>query len=188
MSFTVTSVSFPLLFRLPEQVLWVIGGILILLGLSFCYKFWTAAVTGRCYYWSGFLPLTIISPWFIHLPPGKNSLIKQREGMLCHIIIGPLFFVSAVFCLMLGCDLVGLPGSKAVNIVLSGGDETKPATVVWEPGRGYRFPVMGKASKKIKKIFNKQINLKDDQKLLHQRLNTHKGVDIKGYSYEEEDE
>lgn len=142
---------------LPNWAYTLIGVLLLVLGVSFVYKGWSAAVLGRCYYWSGFLPITLISPWMIHFPPGENSLIKKREGLLCHMLIGPLFFLTAMFCLLFGADFVGLPGSDTVNFILAGGDRSKPAAIIYSPPANYRWPIVARAGKQIDKIFQTQI-------------------------------
>ena len=119
------------LHQIPDQAFMAAGALLIVLGLSFVYKGWQATVMGRCHYWSGFLPFTLISPWFIHIPPKENSLVKTREGLLCHMFIGPLLFLTAVFCLILGFDMVNLKGmgTEAANFILSAGNSSKPTSI-----------------------------------------------------------
>lgn len=142
---------------LPPWAYTFIGVMLLLLGGSFIYKGWQGTVLGRCYYWAGFLPFTLISPWLIHLPPSENSLIKKREGLLCHMIIGPLFFLTSMFCLLFGADLVGLPGSDTANLILAAGDRSKPAAIIYSPPINYRWPIAARAGKQIDAIFQTKI-------------------------------
>jgi hypothetical protein len=143
--------------QLPTPAWIAIGVLLILLGGSFCYKAWNATVLGRIHYWSGFLPFTLVSPWFIHLPPGERSLIKTKEGLLCHMFVGPLFFLTAIPLLVVGADLTGLPGTKTINFIVNGGDNGKPPAITYSPPLGYNFPLAARSSKKIEKIFQTQI-------------------------------
>ena len=145
------------LHNIPQPAWIAIGVLLIVLGLSFCYKAWNATVLGRIHYWSGFLPFTLVSPWFIHLPPGERSLIKTKEGLLCHMMVGPLFFITAIPLLVVGFDLTGLPGTQTINFIINGGDKSKTAAIVYSPPLTYNFPIAVRSSKKIDKIFQTQI-------------------------------
>lgn len=143
--------------QLPTPALIAIGVLLILLGASFCYKAWNAIVLGRIHYWSGFLPFTLVSPWFIHLPPSERSLIKVKEGLICHMFVGPLFFITAIPLLVVGADLTGLPGTKTINFIVNGGDTGKPAAITYSPPLTYNFPMASRSSKQFEKIFQTQI-------------------------------
>jgi len=143
--------------QLPPPALIAIGVALIILGGSFCYKAWNAVVLGRIHYWSGFLPFTLVSPWFIHLPPGERSLIKVKQGLLCHMFVGPLFFLTAIPLLVVGFDLCGLPGTKTINWVVTGGDTSKPAAITYSPPLTYNFPMAVRSSKKFMSLFQTQI-------------------------------
>lgn len=142
---------------LPQPAWIAIGVLCIILGFSFLYKGWNAVVLGRIQYWAGFLPLTIISPWFIHLPAKENSLVKNKEGLFNHVIVGPLFFLTAVPLIVLGTDLCGLPGAASLNFIVNGGDKSKPASILYSPPLNYQFPIAIRAGKQIDKIFNTQI-------------------------------
>lgn len=154
---------------IPGPAWYVIGALFVLLGLSFVYKGWNATVLGRIHYWSGFLPFTLISPWLIHIPPRdvKKSLVKQREGLLCHMFIGPLFFMTAMPFLILGADLLSNGnGTSFANLVLNAGDKSKPAAIIYKPPVFYSYPIAGRAGKKIEKIFQTQIYEDENKKLL----------------------
>jgi hypothetical protein len=154
------------LHSIPQPAWLVIGAVFIVLGLSFCYKAWNATVLGRFHYWAGFLPFTIVSPWFVHLPPSANSLIKIKEGLIAHAFIGPLFFLTAVPLIVCGMDLTGLSGTKAINYVLNAGDNSKGPAVMYSPPLNYQFPLAVRASKSIAKLFNVQIGEDEKRKLL----------------------
>ncbi len=151
---------------IPQPAWIAIGVVLIILGFSFCYKGWIATVLGRVHYWSGFLPFTIVSPWFIHLPPSERSLIKIKEGLLCHALIGPLFFLTAIPLIVAGLDFTGLPGTQGLNFVLNAGDSSKPPAVTYSPPMNYQFPLAIRASKSIAKLFNVQIGEDPNKRLL----------------------
>lgn len=142
---------------MPPWAYMAIGVVLLVLGFSYIYKGWAATVLGRCYYWAGFLPLTIISPWLIHFPPGENSLIKKREGLLCHMFIGPLFFLTSMFCLLFGADLVGLPGTDTANFILAAGQTGKPPAIIYNPPVNYKWPIVARGAKEMDKIFQTKI-------------------------------
>ena len=137
-----------------------IGVVVIVLGCSFIYKGWLAMVLGRFYYWSGFLPMTLISPWVIHVPPSKRSLIKTKEGMLAHMVIGPSFMFCAILCICAGADLVGLPGTKTLNIIVNGGDQARPTAISFDENTGrYTFPIVTITWTKVyRNFFNKRID------------------------------
>ncbi|MBS1988921.1 MAG: hypothetical protein JSS86_05940 [Cyanobacteria bacterium SZAS LIN-2] len=127
-----------------------LGIVVIVLGLSFIWKGWQAMVLGRFYYWSGFLPATLISPWLIHLPPSKRSLVKQKEGMLAHMVLGPSFMLCSVLFICAGTDLLGLPGTKTLNVILNGGNQAAPTSVSFDENTGrYAFPIITKSWNKV---------------------------------------
>lgn len=138
----------------------VIGFLVFVLGMSFLYKGWLGCVLGRFTYWAGFLPFTMISPWCTHLPPGKRSLVKTKEGMLAHIFFGPSFFLCGILCLCAGADLMHLPGTKTLNLVLNGGDTTKTEAVSFDDVTGrYRFPLLDRSWKKMyRQLFETKID------------------------------
>lgn len=163
--------------QLPQPAIWAIGALVLALGCSFVYKGWNALVLGRCHYWSGFLPFTVISPWLLHLPPKQGSLVKLREGMLCHMVIGPLFFITSFFFLIPGLDmLTGGYGTKMSNMILNAGDSTKPTAMIYAPPLNYKFPIMARASKTFGKLFNTKI-YEDPSKSLLPGAQTGKSLD-----------
>lgn len=148
----------------------ICGFLIFVIGISFGYKAWNACVLGRFYYWSGLLPITMISPWLVHLPPSKRSLIKRKDGMLAHVFIGPSFLIFCVLCLCGGADLMGWPGTKGLNYVLNGGNQSKPDAVTFDEQRiSYRFPILQKSGGKLyKQLFETRIS--DDKDLLGRKL------------------
>jgi hypothetical protein len=143
-----------------------LGIVLVLLGCSFAYKFVLAAVMGRTSYWSGFLPISVVSPFFLHLPAGKRSLIRQAEGLWIHLLMAPIFLILAVLCLAAGADELGVPGTAALNWVLNGADTYKPNAVIFDKRSGYRFPIMTRAYNVFSERFNRaKVPLQDKDKL-----------------------
>lgn len=131
-----------------------IGLLILAIGFSFAWKGWTGCVLGRFNYWSGFLPLTMISPWLVHLPKGERSLVKTKEGMLAHVFLGPSFFFCSVLFICAGADMVGLPGTNTLNSIINGFDSSKPVAVSFDSTTGrYDSPLLRKASKKWFKMF-----------------------------------
>lgn len=152
--------------QMPHVVWVAVGALLVVLGLSFVYKAYDAAVLGRVYYWSGFLPISLISPWFVHLPPGRNSPIKTKEGLLGHALVGPLFFCTALAFLVAGTDLLGWNGSKFVNNLLSHGDKSQPPAISYSPPLHYSFPLLAHSMIKINSHFQSQIGQEPNKRLL----------------------
>lgn len=156
---------------MPDSAWIFIGVMLIILGCSFLYKGWQGAILGRAWYWQGFLPFTLMSPWFIHIPPKEpeKTLIRKKEGILCHLIIGPMMFMTAIPLLLVGSDLVGLPGTDTANTILSGGDPAKPSSIIYTPRLTYRLPILGRIGKQLSKVVESQVSEKSDQELLHKK-------------------
>src|SRR5258708_2648926 len=151
---------------LMDPVISMTAGILLmLLGISFIYKFYIAAVRGKILIWRGFLPFTLVSPLFTHFPPGKRSLIVYKEGTWVHIIMAPLFLVISILCFAAGADLTGLPGTPILNRVINGGKELGPSSIVFDKHFGYRFPIIARAGDKLYKLFTSaQIQEKESEK------------------------
>ncbi|HEY9719883.1 MAG TPA: hypothetical protein V6C69_20555 [Trichormus sp.] len=134
-----------------------IGIFLLLLGVSFTYKAFLAIIKGKMSYWEGFLPFTMLSPFTVHLPGSKNSLIKSTEGLWIHLIMGPVFMITAILFLGAGADLAGLPGTATANWVLSGGRNDQQIT--FDRRTGFRFPIIARVGPQLAKLFGKKIDL-----------------------------
>jgi hypothetical protein len=142
---------------------YAIGVCLMVLGLSFAYKFYLAAVLGRLSYWTGFLPITIVSPFLVHVPGSKRSLVRKTQGLWVHLLMGPVFLIVSALCLTAGAEFCGLPGLLTLNYILRGGDESKPYPVTFNKHTGFTFPLLEKSSKTIGERLNKaKIKDKDD--------------------------
>lgn len=153
--------------QLDLKVVFGIGVALILLGLSFAFKFYLAGIRGKVLIWQGLLPLTVLSPLITHLPPGKRSLLKYKEGMWVHIFVAPIFLVLTILCLAAGSDLVGLPGTEMLNLAVNGGNESAPPAVLFSKAKGYHFPILARAGKKLHKIFlESELYLSEEKKYL----------------------
>jgi hypothetical protein len=156
------------MFTLLSDPLWskVIGSVLIILGLSFAYKSYLALVKGRVLYWQGWLPITLISPWLVHIPPKdpKNSLSQYNEAAWVHAIVGPLFVATSVLCLAAGTDLVGLPGTKMLNLAITGGRPGASDFLTFDPKTGYHAPGLNRTGISLSRIFNRQMGLDQEKK------------------------
>jgi hypothetical protein len=153
---------------IPTQLQILVGILLMLVGISFFYKGWQATVKGRMSYWSGFLPFTLISPFILHLPASKNSLVKVTEGLWIHMLMGPLFFIAGILCLGAGADYAGLPGTNTVNYIIAGGKSGRPAAVTFDRQRGYRFPILARAGETLGKLFGQELGMKNEDRLYDQ--------------------
>lgn len=145
------------LYPLPDPVWTALGLLAAAIGFSFLYKGWNALVLGRIHYWSGFLPLSLISPFLIHLPTGKNSLVKTKEGLLCHMLVGPMFFLAALPLLVVGADLLGLGGTSFANQVLTVGSPVKAEAITYSRPLNYHFPIVGRSSERFQEILGNKI-------------------------------
>ncbi|CAN5407721.1 hypothetical protein BH10CYA1_BH10CYA1_01160 [soil metagenome] len=141
-----------------------VGIVLMALGVSFFYKAVIALVKGRMEYWTGFLPLTMISPFLIHLPGSKNSLIKFAEGMWVVAAMAPLFAVLSVLCTLSGAEFAGMPAVENMNYALHGGTEGT-AVIAFSKTHGFAFPLLAHTSPALKRFFNSSINLDPKQEL-----------------------
>jgi len=141
--------------NLQSQI--ALGVFLLLLGISFAYKAFLAIIRGKMSYWEGFLPFTILSPFTVHLPGTKNSLIKSTEGLWIHMIMGPVFMIASILCLAAGADLAGLPGTLTVNWILSGGKNSQEIT--FNRHDGFRFPIIARVGPQLQKLFASNIGL-----------------------------
>lgn len=152
---------------MSDQVALVFGIFLMVLGISFAYKAYQAGIQGRVMYWEGFLPFTIISPFLLHLPAGKKSLVKPAEGMWVHAIIAPIFLVLSVLCFAAGADYTGLPGVATLNVAMNGFKWGRADSVVFNRRTGYQFPIIPRSGKQLAKIFGAKIHEDEDQKYSH---------------------
>ena len=153
--------------QFPLWVWTVLGVLSIVLSLSFLYKSWTATVLGKCHYWDGFLPLTIISPWLIHFKgSSENSLIKTKQGMVCHILVGPLLFFTALPLMVMGLDLTGLNGTGYTNLVLNLGSARQEPAIIYSAPISYRFPIIASSRVCLERMLNTNIEQEPGKVLL----------------------
>lgn len=156
--------------------------VLILLGCSFAYKAFLGMFMGRVYYWSGltptslglfglvlnpiFLILTAASTFLIHLPPGKNSMVKTAQSWWVHLL-APVFLLVSLALISAGADQIGLPGSAGLNMLLRLG--AKPGAdpaITYSRTDGYKFPVVKEVGDALVKAFSAQADLKEKDKLI----------------------
>jgi hypothetical protein len=136
----------------------------MLVGISFGCKFFLAAIKGRMRYWSGFMPLTVASPFLLHTPMmSKRSLIKETEGLWVHLLMAPVFLILATLCLGAGADLAGLPGTATVNYLLSAGKGGQD--IVFDPHQGYKFPILAKAGPVLSRVFGGKMTVEEKDSL-----------------------
>ncbi len=137
-----------------DQINMLIGIVLILMGFIYIHKSYMAGIQGKMWYWQGFLPFTLISPWVCVFPPKEKSLIKYKEAMWVHAFFGPIFFFSAVIALSAGFDLTGLPGTKTTNSMFTYFLPDKTPLMVFDKNH-YRmqFPAIVSNGKKLAKLF-----------------------------------
>jgi hypothetical protein len=142
---------------MPNQpMLLALGIVVVLLGFSFAYKFYLAAISGKCSYWTGFLPLTMVSPWLTHIPStSKRSLVKHAQGLWVHLVMGPIFLICSILCIAAGTEILGLPGIQALNWVLAAGNSGRAPAVAFDMHTGYRFPFLMRSSEIIGKRMSK---------------------------------
>jgi hypothetical protein len=145
-----------------------IGMVIVILGISFTYKFYQATLLGKCTYWTGFLPITMISPWLTHIPStSKRSLTKTAQGLWVHLLMGPIFLICAVLCFAAGTEIMGLPGMNTLNWVLNGGNTGRATCVAFDKHSGFRFPFLKRSSEVIgKRISKVQLGIKAGDEML----------------------
>jgi hypothetical protein len=61
-----------------------------------------------------------------------------------------------VLGLAAGADLVGLPGTKTLNLVLNGGDSTRPPVVLFSKQGGFHFLIVPRLLNKLFPSKNKE--------------------------------
>lgn len=155
-----------------------IAVMLMILGLSFAYKCYLAAFAGKVWIWPGFLPLTLVSPVFTHLPPNKKSFVKVVQAPWVHIVWGPFFFLASLALTAWGADRLGLPGSQSINMLLTFGKPDAPKALYYDPAaHTYRFPLGARIGKRAFKFLTSPMKTDKKHKL--------DGVD---YSREDADE
>jgi hypothetical protein len=150
----------------------LLATVFIALALSFAYKAMEAVFFGRTYYWAGWLPIGIFSPFFIHWPPNKNSLIKRIHHWFIHLTLGPAFILCALVCASVGMDKLGFDGTSLVNYVLTmpflprhaGAVDPGPA-ITFSKEQGYKFPILGRMQTAIFGLLTKPIAEKDADSL-----------------------
>jgi hypothetical protein len=153
--------------QMSDQVAMVVGIFLMVIGISFAYKTYQAGIQGRVMYWEGFLPFTIISPFLLHLPASKKSLIKPAEGMWVHAVMAPVFLVISILCFAAGADFAGLPGVSTLNVAMNGFKWGRSDSIIFNRRTGYQFPIVPRAGKQLAKIFGGKIEEKEEQKYSH---------------------
>lgn len=148
-----------------------LGIVLIVLGLSFAYKCFQASVLGKVTYWTGFLPFTIISPFLIHLPASKRSLIRETQALWVYVVMGPLFFVASMLLIEAGFDIAGLPGTDTVNLLVNGGNKLRPPAITFDKRHyKYEFPILNRNGEQLMEKINKyNVPLADKDKLIEDR-------------------
>jgi hypothetical protein len=149
------------------------GILLIALGLSFGYKFFTASFLGKVNYWGGlekvhwlFHPITLfVTPFLVHFPPKTTNLIKVRSAGYVHLLWGPVFFLVSLMLMVSGADFLGLPGTKAMNFVLTCGRPDIPAAITYQPPTSewaigtYKFPILRKAKRVVFRLLTQDIQI-----------------------------
>jgi len=135
----------------------IIAIVCIALGVSFAYKFIQAAFFGKTQYWEGFLPISIISPFFIHLPAGKNSIIKTAHNGSVQIVLSPIFFLTTLVLLATGAAQMGMPGTESINSVLTLGRTDAPAAITYDKATGYHFPIVDRTVKAFYKVLTQPV-------------------------------
>jgi hypothetical protein len=169
------------------------GVLLMLLGLSFGYKFFMASMMGKMTYWAGleqfgwyFAPMTIlVTPLFVHTPPKSTNLIKTKTAGWIHLVWGPVFFLLSLMMLVAGADYLGLPGTQCMNMVLTCGRTDVPPAIIYQPPFSYKFPIIKRARKTIFKILTADIKMDKNKSMNSYERN---GQDVSQYSGKLEDD
>lgn len=154
-----------------EQLGLAFGVILMIMGAGYLFKAFVAIAQGKIWYWSGFLPLTVISPWLIFCPPNERKekgIAKVKDAIWAPIFFGPVFTILGIVCLSAGADMANLPGTATTNRLLTSWTSDKTPVIVFDK-KHYKmqFPAAMKTAGKISKlIFNTQADIKEQDKLL----------------------
>ena len=147
--------------------------VLIVLGCSFAVKFWKAAFLGKTTYWAGFLPITLISPFLVHLPANKRSLIREKQALWVYIILAPAFFAASMLLIEAGFDIAGLPGTETINSVINGGNGLRPPAIVFDKRHfHFSFPLFVRSGTQAMEKINKfAVPLAEKDKLIQDKKN-----------------
>lgn len=156
------------------------GALLFALGVSYSYKFFQASFLGNVNYWSGldnfswiFAPITsFVTPFLCHTPATGKSLIKTQHAAWVHLLWGPIFFLAGLMCLVAGADFMGLPGTQAMNYVLTFGRPDVPPAIVYSPPFTYKFPVLKTARKSLFKLLTADIAWDKSKSMLEEKETT----------------
>lgn len=146
----------------------LVATIFIALGLSFGYKAIEATFFGRTWYWTGFFLFGLVSPFFIHWPPGKRSLIKKIQGWWIHITLGPAFFLCALLFTASGAEKLGFNSAEIINYVLTLGRENAPSAITYSKESGYKFPILPRMQAALFKLISSPVKMEKGQSLTGQ--------------------
>jgi hypothetical protein len=142
---------------------------LIVIGLSFAFKFFRAVILGKLWYWTGFLPFTLISPFVILWHGSKRSLIREAQGFWVYVLMGPIFLILSILLIEAGLDLFGVPATDSINYVINGGNTLRPPAIRFDKQRyAYSFPFLVRGGGQfVEKINKYSVPLSEKDKLLH---------------------
>jgi hypothetical protein len=149
---------------MSPQVSLAAGVLLMLLGISFFCMSAIAGLRGSMSYWAGFLPLTIVSPFFIHLPAKKNSLVKTAEGAWVHFGMAPVFLLIGFFCFLAGAEYAGIPAVNATNTAFGG--RSGHLLLTFDKSHGFAFPLLARNAPPLQRAFQTNIKLGADSELV----------------------
>ncbi len=140
-----------------------VGIVLLALAISFSIKCVEAVFFGRTWFWTGFLPAGIVSPFLLHWSPGEKSLFKKIHSWWIHLLLGPAFFLCALCCFSIGMDKFGFDGTGMVNSVLTvswlpnTSHRTVEPAITYSKEEGYKFPILGRISTAVFKLLTGHI-------------------------------
>ena len=144
----------------------------MILGGSFGWKCYRAATQGKLTYWSGFLPISVISPFICHTSARKGTLVKDTTGLWVHLLMSPLFLILSVLCLAIGADLTGLPGTDTLNLIAGHGNPTAPPVIIYNKNYNFTFPIFARMGGRFdKSLHSNVIPLNDKEKLFPTQSN-----------------
>ncbi|MBY0358945.1 MAG: hypothetical protein K2W82_13150 [Candidatus Obscuribacterales bacterium] len=165
----------------PEAIpaLQMVGGaVVFIIGAIYAYKFFQAAIFGKVNYWAGleqfgwyFAPLTtFITPLFCFTPDNGKSLIRTRHAAWVHLLWSPVFFLLGLAFMVAGADFMGLPGSSAMNAILTLGRNDVPPAITYAPPFSYKFPFLKKVRKSLFKLVTTDIPWDKKNALLEEEM------------------